>query len=268
MTELIKYDIFDPEIDIVRINRDQIIREWGKSSAQLRKWLNENKYKILSNPEYSRKAGLNADIFLPYRKGALWSGADAISRLKLAVKAEVVIIFSNENLTLLEQKSIYVNECLRLWTRINSLTTSLTYDQFRDLLNECYDAVISNWDESVKYLLDKQERIKPKKDQVLYHYTREDFEPIRYFEKIKDAYNYWIENIWPTLLESYKKKKLNEYMTEYSNNYVEQFNKRLSFEKAEDVKKQYLVKLDKIKINKIKYIQFTKIIKKLRNGEL
>lgn len=267
---LIQNSIEDPIIDWQKIELDQIIKEWGYSSKKLREYL--NKYKdskeILNNKDFSNKNGLNADIFLPYQRNRFWEGADAISRLKLAVKAEVVIIFSNTEKDFKELKSIYVIECLRLWTRINSRTTSLTKDQFRDLLNDCYNEVMNDFDNQVEYLQEKQEKLKPKKDQVLYHYTREDFEPIRYFEKRKDAYNYWIENIWPNLLEDYKKKKLNEYMTEYTNNYVEQFNKRLSFEKAEEVKKQYLVKLNKIKINKIKYRRFVSIIEKLKNGEL
>lgn len=266
--KLIQNSIFDPHFDYERIEFEQIQKEWGYSSKRLREWLNQYKKDILSNKDYSNNAGLNADVFLPYQRNRFWEGSDAISRLKLAVKAEVVIIYSNTNIDMLKQTDVYVIECLRLWTRINSKTTSLTIDQFKELLNDCYSEVMNDWDNQVACLQKKQEQLKPKKDQVLYHYTREDFEPIRYFEKKKDAYNYWIENIWPTLLESYKKKKLNEYMTEYLNNYVEQFNKRLSFEKAEDVKKQYLVKLDKIKINKIKYRRFVSIIEKLRNGEL
>lgn len=266
----IQNTIEDSSINLRKIELDQIFKEWGYSSKKLRDYLNKDKdsKEILNNKEYSKKADINADIFLPYLKNKFWEGSDAISRLKLAVKAEVVIIFSNTELTESEQTNIYLIECLRLWTRINSRTTSLTKDQFIYLLNNCYNDVMNDFDNQVKYLQDKQEKLKPKKDQVLYHYTREDFEPIRYFEKSKDAYNYWIENIWPNLLDNYKQKKLNEYMNEYTNNYVEQFNKRLSFEKAEEVKKQYLVKLNKIKINKIKYRRFVSIIEKLRNGEL
>lgn len=268
--KLIKNRIFDPIIDWQKIEFDQIIKEWGYSSKKLREWL--NKYKdskeILSNKDFSNKNGLNADIFLPYQRNRFWEGADAISRLKLAAKAEVVIIFSNTDKDIKELTNIYVTECLRLWTRINSRTTSLTIDQFRDLLNDCYNDVMNDWDKQVKYLQKKQEQLKPKKDQVLYHYTREDFEPIRYFDKIKEAYNYWIENIWPNLLEDYKRKKMAEYLKEYSNTYFATYNKRLSYEDLTVAKEHYQTKLDKIKINKIKYIQFTKIIKKLRNGEL
>lgn len=268
--KLIQNTIENPNIDLRKIELDQIFKEWGYSSKKLREYLNKDKEskEILNNKEYSRKGDINADIFLPYLKNRFWEGSDAISRLKLAVKAEVVIIFSNTDKDIKELTNIYVTECLRLWTRINSKTTSLTIDQFRDLLNDCYNDVMNDFDNQVKYLQEKQEKLKPKKDQVLYHYTREDFEPIRYFDKIKEAYNYWIENIWPNLLDNYKQKKLNEYMNEYTNNYVDQFNKRLSFEKNEEVKKQYLIKLNKIKINKIKYRRFVSIIEKLRNGEL
>ena len=266
--KLIQNSIEDPIIDWQKIELDQIIKEWGYSSKKLREYL--NKYKdskeILNNKDFSNKNGLNADIFLPYQRNRFWEGADAISRLKLAVKAEVVIIFSNTEKDFKELKSIYVIECLRLWTRINSRTTSLTKDQFRDLLNDCYNEVMNDFDNQVEYLQEKQEKLKPKKDQVLYHYTREDFEPIRYFEKRKDAYNYWIENIWPNLLEDYKRKKMAEYIKEYSNTYFATYNKRLSYEDLTIAKERYQVKLDKIKINKIKYRRFVSIIEKLKNG--
>ena len=268
--KLINNSIFEPIIDWQTIEFNQIATEWGYSSKKLREWL--NKYKdtkeILNNKDFSNKNGLNADIFLPYQRNRFWEGTDAISRLKLAVKAEVVIIFSNTDKDFKELKSIYIIECLRLWTRINSRTTSLTIDQFRDLLNDCYNDVINDWDNQVEYLQKKQEKLKPKKDQVLYHYTIADFEPIIYFEKIKEAYDYWIENIWPNLLEDYKKQKMAEYLKEYSNTYFATYNKRLSYEDLTVAKERYQVKLDKIKINKIKYRRFVSIIEKLKNGEL
>ena len=143
-----------PIIDLRKIELDQIFKEWGYSSKKLREYLNKDEYskKILSNKEYSKKANINADIFLPYLKNRFWEGSDAISRLKLAVKAEVVIIFSNTELSELEQKNIYLIECLRLWTRINSRTTSLTKDQFRYLLNNCYNEVMDDWDAAVNML--------------------------------------------------------------------------------------------------------------------
>ena len=93
-------------INFQKIELDQIFKEWGYSSKELRECLNKYKYskEILNNKEYSKKGDINADIFLPYQRNRFWEGADAISRLKLAVKAEVVIIFSNTELSELEQK--------------------------------------------------------------------------------------------------------------------------------------------------------------------
>lgn len=252
-------EFFNCYIDLQEQTFRQIITEWGHSSATLSRWLKTYHPEILNNKEYSKKAGLNADIFLPYRKGALWSGSDAISRLKLAVKAEVIIIFSDDTLSNKEQFVIYKTECLRLWCRINSLTTKFSFDQFKNLLDDCYKDVITNWDNEVEYLQEKQNAFKYKKDQVLYHFTRADFEPIRYEKNLKTAYNVWMEQVFPTLLDKYKERKLKEYRIELGH---------VTFEEWQKKSKAYQIKLDKIKITPIKYIQFTKLIKKIKNGEL
>lgn len=252
-------NFFNCYIDLQTQIFNQIVLDWGKSSVVLKRWLNTYHPEILNNKDYSRKADINADLFLPYRNNGLWSGDDAISRLKLAVKAEVIIIFSNPDLSENEQLVIYRTECLRLWTRINSLKTRFTFEQFKTLLDETYIYVMNNWDDTVIYLQERTLAFKPKKDQVLYHYTKDDFMLIRYEKNIKTAYNKWIEEVWPTLLDKYKARKLNEYISTLHNMPAEQYFK---------LKEQYEQKLDKIKINKIKYIQFTKLIKKIKNGEL
>lgn len=252
-------EFFNCYIDLQTQTFNQIVTEWGKSSVTLKRWLNTYHPEILNNKEYSKKADLNADIFLPYRNNGLWSGSDAISRLTLAVKAEVVIIFSNPKLSETEQCVIYRTECLRLWTRINSLLTPFSFEQFKALLDKCYHEVINNWDEQVEFLQNKQEGFKYKKDQVLYHFTRVDFEPIRYEKNLKTAYKVWIETVFPTLLDKYKERKLQELRVELGPTTFEEWERR---------SKAYKVKLDKIKITPIKYIQFTKLIKKIKNGEL
>lgn len=258
-TEIKIDEFFNCYIDLQTQTFNQIVIEWGKSSVALKKWLNTYHPEILNNKDYSRKAGINADLFLPYRNNGLWAGDDAISRLKLAVKAEVIIIFSNEELTETEQNVIYKTECLRLWTRINSLVTPFSFEQFKNLLDDTRNYVMNNWDETVQYLQEKTLSFKPKKDQVLYHYTREDFEPIRYEKNLKTAYNKWIVEVWPTLLDKYKTNKMNEYTKTLRNMTSEQYFV---------LKKKYEEKLNKIQINEIKYIQFTKLIKKIKNGEL
>lgn len=252
-------ELFDPHIDLTKQTFEQIKIEWGKSSVTLKNWLKTCYSDILNNKDYSRKAELNADTFLPYRNNGLWTGSDAISRLKLAVKAEVIIIFSNTELSEAQQKDYYVAECLRLWTRINSLVTPYTYEQFKQLLNTCYNEVMDDWDNQVAFLQDKQKDFRYKKDQVLYHFTKADFEPIRYEKNLKTAYNVWMEKVFPTLLDKYKERKLAEYRLELGH---------ITFEEWERKSTVYKAKLDKIKITPIKYIQFTKLIKKIKNGEL
>lgn len=256
----IKFDeFFNCYIDLQTQTFNQIVIEWGKSSVALKKWLNYYHPEILNNKDYSRKAEINADLFLPYRNNGLWAGDDAISRLKIAVKAEVVIIFSNSDLTETEQNVIYKTECLRLWTRINSLVTPFSFEQFKRLLDDTHNYVMNNWDETIQYLQEKTIAFKPKKDQVLYHYTREDFEPIKYEKNLKTAYNKWIAEVWPTLLDKYKTKKLNEYTQTLRNMDSEQYF---------NLKRKYEEKLNKIQINKIKYRRFVTIIKSIKNGEL
>lgn len=244
----------------------QIISEWGKSSVTLKNWLQLYYPFIISNKDYTKNDIVNATLFLPPRKGSLWTGDEAITRLKLAVKAEVIIIFNND-VEIKNRYVIYKVICLRFWTCINSLVTKLSFEEFCTLLDTTYNEVMNNWDETVKYLQEKTEVYKPRKDQTLYHYTREDFESIRYEKNIKAAYNKWIVEVWPTLLDKYKEQKLNKYLETFKAQYLEQ-NKRMPYEELQELTRQYIKVLDKIKINKIKYIQFTKIIKKLRNGEL
>ena len=209
---------FDCYIDLQTQTFNQIVLEWGKSSVTLKRWLNTYHPEILNNKDYSRKAGLNADIFLPYRNNGLWSGSDAISRLKLAVKAEVIIIFSNSELTETEQQVIYKTECLRLWTRINSLTTSLSFEQFKSLLDTCYNDVMNDWDETLSILQDKQESFKPKRKQTLYHYSVSDFDNIYPNMTLREAYNDWIKYQFPNLLNRYKAEKLRQFAVDSMQN--------------------------------------------------
>ena len=68
-----------------------------------------------------------------------------------------------------------------------------------------------------------------------------------------------MEKVFPTLLDKYKERKLAEYRLELGH---------ITFEEWERKSTAYKAKLDKIKITPIKYIQFTKLIKKIKNGEL
>ena len=208
----------DCYIDLQTQTFNQIVLEYCKSSVALKRWLNTYHQEILNNKDYSRKAGLNADIFLPYRNNGLWTGSDVIARLKLAVKAEVIIIFSSSELTETEQQVIYKTECLRLWTRINSLTASLTFEQFKSLLDDCYNEVINNWDETLSILYDKQDGFKPKRKQTLYHYSVSDFDNIYPTMTLREAYNDWMKYKFPNLLNRYKAEKLRQFAVDSMQN--------------------------------------------------
>lgn len=235
-------EFFNCYIDLQTQIFEQIVTEWGHSSVTLKKWLKTYHPEILNNPEYSKKAGLNADVFLPYRNNGLWSGEEAISRLKLACKAEVVIIYSNNELTETEQNVIYRTECLRLWCRINSLTTPFTFNQFKELLDNCYSDVIQNWEGEVEFLQEKQEGFKFKRKQTLYHYTTEDFDIVNPYMTLSEAYEAWIDITFPNLLSRYKDKKVREFTVEAM---VKEWSSELKERKFKQLKKD--LKLIKIK---------------------
>lgn len=244
---------FDCYIDLQTQTFNQIVLEWGKSSVTLKRWLNTYHPEILNNKDYSRKAGLNADIFLPYRNNGLWTGSDAISRLKLAAKAEVVIIFSNSELTETEQQVIYKTECLRLWTRINSLVTPFSFEQFKSLLDDCYTEVINNWDDEVEMLQKKQESFKPRRKQTLYHYTVNDFDNIYPFMTLRQAYEDWLEYKFPYLLKRYKDEKLRAFK-------VEAMQNKWSAELKETKFKNLKADLELIKIKEPNKLAFRKLL--------
>ena len=188
---------------------NEIVLNWGVSSVTLKRWLDKFYPRPLDD-KYARKADLNANVFLPYRTNVLWSGQKAIKRLTLAVKAKVFIIFIQNDLTEQERLVIYRTECLRLWLRINSLTTKFTFEQFKGLLDSCYSEVMSNWDDELEELLRLQEIYKPKRKQTLYHYKEEDFSSVLPYMTLNEAYTNWIEWQFPTLLKYFKYEKERE----------------------------------------------------------
>lgn len=252
MKELIN-DIFEPHINLCKQTFDQIVLEWGHSTVALKKWLKIYHPENQVN-EYAKKCNINADLFLPYRNNFLWSGQVAISRLTLSMKAKVIIVFSETELTEAEQIDLYVTECLRLWCRINSLTTKFTYNQFKDLMNTCYAEVTENWDDAVIQLQLEQEAFKFKRKQTMYHYTDEDFNNIFPTMTLSEAYNDWLNNKFPYLLKNFRYKKLKEFGDQKNNN-----------EWSEDFAEYKLSKLkqdlDLIKIKCPKIRAFAKLLK-------
>ena len=225
-------NIFDFDIDRRKEILGQIILEWGKSTVTLKNWL-KNFYPQPLDKRYSKKASINADVFLPYRKNVLWSGETAISRLKLAAKAKIIIIFSDSDLEEKDQFNTYIIECLRLWCRIDSLRTNFSFKQFNDLLIKTYEYTIQNWDEVVEELQDKQEKFKFKRKQTLYHYKAEDFNCVYPFMTLREAYKDWIEYNFPNLLKYYKIQKVNEFKLEAMVNEWSQEMKEFKYKQLE-----------------------------------
>jgi len=226
-------EFFNPHIDLCEQTFNQIVAEWGTSTVTLKHWL-DTFYPAPLDKRYSLKAGLNTDIFLPYRKNALWSGEIAISRLRLAVMAKVIIIYSDLELTALEQEVIYKTECLRLWCRIDSLRTKFSFKDFKKLLDTCFAYTVENWDEVVADLQDKQEKFKYKRKQTMYHYTAEDFNVVSSEMTLKEAYEKWLTTKYPFLLEKYKTKKRLELTMELKANEYSQELRDYKFEKFEE----------------------------------
>lgn len=186
---------------------DQIRRDWGYSSVTLKNWL--SKYHPLDlEMNYTKQYGLNVDLFLPYRKNALWSGDIAISRLKLAVSAKAYIIFNNES-PLNDNMLTFKIECLRLWLRIDSLKTKYTLDQFTEMTNDAAKQAIDNSEWLYEYLIDKQNNFTYTK--TLYHYKKEDFDSVQHYMTLREAYDDWMKYTFPHLLEYYKKAKQQEF---------------------------------------------------------
>ena len=158
---------FDPaELTEVFCKRkwEEIKNEWGRSSKKLKEWLNIYRPEYLDDT-YTKIDNLYANVFLPYRKNKLWCGKEALSRLRLAIGTEVLIIFNNKNLNISfeEKKLIYSYQCLRLFCRINSCTvTGFTYKKFVKLLEDCYIEVSRDWEKSIEFFREKQDQFKPK----------------------------------------------------------------------------------------------------------
>lgn len=246
---------------------NKIINEWGMSSVTLKEYL-----QIYYNEDinYANElADIKINYILPYRKAKDgkfngFYGQMAIDRLQLALEAKALIMTSPVYDSLEENRlGKFGYEALRLYLRVQSYTNTykplILFDEFNNMVKDAYNLAQNNYDEQFEKLTKLCNQLKPKKDQVLYHFTREDFEPIRYEKNLKTAYKVWIENVFPNLLDKYKERKLNEYRISLG---------PVTFEEWTEKQKALLVKLDKIKITPIKYIQFTKLIKKIKTGEL
>lgn len=204
-------DFFDSldrvDTDFKKKTLKKIKNEWGFSSITLKAWLTKY-YPMDLERNYTKQYGLNADLFLPYRKNVLWSGSMALSRLKLAIETKAYIIFNNVS-ELEDEELTYRLECLRLWLRVNSVKVKYTLEQFTKLTNDARTKALTEPERLYEYLIEKQSNFKYKK--TLYHYTREDFDTVMPTDTLKKAYNFWITTRFPNLLKYYKEKRIQEF---------------------------------------------------------
>ena len=252
---------------------NEIIAEWGYSSVKLKHYL-EHYYNEDIN--YAHKLdGININYILPYRKcidgkfNGLY-GNMAIDRLQMALEAKAVIMYSKEFKNE-ETAGKFGYEALRLFLRIKSFDENykqlLTFDEFNEMVLKAKYLAENDYDSQYRKLTNICKQLMPKRDPVLYHYKREDFEPIKYENSLKDAYNKWMKEVHPTLLEKHKKKLLDDYMRLIRLSNCEH-NHRMDVEEFNEKVNEYKAKLDKIKIRPISYQRFCKLIKKIREGKL
>lgn len=232
----------------------QIVLEWGKSTVTLKNWLNTF-YPQPLDKVYSRKADIDSDLFLPYRKNRLFTGENAISRLKLAVKAKAVIIYSNADLSEIQQDVVYRTECLRLWCRINSLTVKFPFESFKNLLNDTKELIDNDLASVVEELQTKTPDFKFKRKQTLYHYKQSDFDIVSSYMPLKEAYNTWIEITFPHLLDRFKEQKIREFQ-------IKSMNNEWSQEYKEEQYNRFLEDFKLIRIKKPSKAAFKELLKR------
>ena len=267
--------IFDKAIKLHVDERTQIINEWGFSSVRLKKYLNKHYNEDIN---FAHKLGqININYILPPRKSdkgfnGLY-GKMAVDRLRLALEAKALILYSEEYKDLENKEGIFCYEALRLFLRIKSFVCFdkdenendkyqpvVSYDEFNKMSLNALFLAQNDYDAQYKKLLNICNKLRPKYDKILYHYTREDFYPIRHEKNLKEAYNKWMKEVWPTLLDKYKDKLRDEYIRVTLRN--------MTYEEYSEKLDEYNKKLDNIKIKPIKYVRFTKIIKMIKEGKL
>ena len=241
-----------------------IINDWGVSSVMLKKYLKQ--YEDNFSYGYAEKLdGININYILRYtnKVSGMLHGDMAVYRLKIAMLAKAYIM--NE-LGDLEDYQKFINECLHLYLRINSLRTNYSFGTFRDNVfdayNKIYNADAESLSETKRMLLEHVENYKPRRKQTLYHYCLEDFANVSgIYTSYKDAYNAWVKYYFPTILENYKKKTMNEYKQKMACSKLE--GKYLTTETYLSLLDKKQEELDNIKINLLSEKSFKTIVCRL-----
>lgn len=264
-------DIFNFIIDIRQQQFEQIKKEWGFSTVKLKEYLK-------GEPNYKFVYGYAEDLceikvnrLLPYtnNKRYMFYGSYAIERLQLAIEAKAIIMLLLGDLEGNAGQIAFINECLHLFLRIDSTRTlELTYKAFCEMVNKVYYKVLNtynntqDWEALIQDIVDKCEYYKSKKDQVKYHYTFEDFELVRNCQSWNEAYEMWINNVYPYLLDNYKNKLMDEYKQELA---IKAYNgTKISSEQYQELISKKQAKLDKIKITKLTRKSFEVTINRMK----
>lgn len=229
---------------------NQIRNDWGYSTVVLKDWLNSY-YPFRFDDNLIKYNGINADVFLPYRKGKLWFGSIAISRLELAVKTKALIIFNNES-KFNDQFVLFKIECLRLWLRIDSTKTKYSLEEFTNMTNKAAKEAIEDQEWLFQYLYEKMRSFKYVKK--VYHYKAEDFSDIKPFMTLREAYAYWIKYTYPRLLEYYKDEAYKEFIVFCNEHEVNNSYMQIKYDKL-------FSQLDNVHIKKPNTRTFAKMLK-------
>lgn len=247
----------------------KIVKEWGKSSSLLRKYLLKN------DPDYdwnfaAKMDGINVNsiLHLTFSVKQMLFNNTAIKHLRLAMVAKAYIM--NAQNILKGNYDKYLSECLHLFLRINSMKTDYSFSSFLDDVNNSYDKIISankkDLLEMKQTLIEATSKYGSTYVKTKYHYSLSDFEAVLFYDDYREAYKVWMELYFPNILDNYKK---NEY-DKFCKNIICQ---KLSNEKwfsDENFQMQIEKKkhdLDKIQISKLSYKAFYITIKRLKETD-
>lgn len=268
-------DTYDHNILAAFTKQEQqdIINNWGFSSVMLKNYL--KRYDKTFNFGYAEKfeegdVKININSILRYTKSPkqMLFGPEAVHRLRIAMKAKAYIMGCLGDLD--HQKFIF--ECLHLFLRINSIYTKYNYTTFANDVESTYKEVlnltIKKASKFEKDLSDMTSRCKPKRVQIKYHYSIEDFTSILdiYNHNRKEAYSIWLKDVYPGLLESYKNREFDKYVSSLIKDQVTgSYISNDLYKVLTDNKKK---ELDQLKINKLSYDAFCKTIIRLKKNNI
>lgn len=262
LDDILNVNIFQA---ISKQEQDDIINNWGCSSVMLKRYLKRyDKAFVLGYAEKLKDDNVNINInsILRYTKSPkqMLFGPEAVHRLRIAMKAKAYIMGCLGDLEY--QKFIF--ECLHLFLRINSLYTDYDYKTFVNDVTSTYDEVLNlTYDDAFKFetkLTEMTSRCKSKRVQTKYHYSIEDFTSILdvYNHNRKEAYFIWLKDVYPALLDSYKKREFDKYVSSLIKDQVTgSYISDDVYKGLTDNKKK---ELDQLKINKLSYETFCRTI--------